>query len=101
MKYMVDEMIENLAPILREEGIDCRTIYEWIDGKRQKSRKIDDAEVRRFLRDRKQKGDEITLITSDRDSWRHVDVDEMPVIYVQNALKDYITRLEKSSMPEK
>ena len=92
MKYMADEMIENLAPMLRDEGLECKTVYEWIDGKKQKTRIIDDAEVRAFLKTRRQAGEEITLITLDRDSWRHLDVDGIPVIYVQSAIKEYIAR---------
>lgn len=93
---MADEMIENLAPLLRAEGLDCRTVHEWIDGKKQKTREIHDAEVRKFLRDRKQQGEAITLITTDRDAWEHADVDNLSVIYVQNAIREYIRRRESS-----
>jgi hypothetical protein len=29
LKYMVDEMMEDLAKMLKDDGIDCRTVHEW------------------------------------------------------------------------
>jgi hypothetical protein len=49
MKYMADEMSEELPDLLRKEGVDCLTVYEWIDGKKQKTRTIEDWEIRKFL----------------------------------------------------
>lgn len=90
MKYVVDEMIEDLAPMLRAEGIDCKTVHECIDGAHEKKRKIHDAEVRRFMIERRAKGENFTLITSDYDSWMQIKSDGLPVIFVQNVLRDYI-----------
>ena len=95
MKYMVDEMIEDLAAMLMKDNIDCRTVHEWIDGTREKNRKIHDAEVRKFILDRKAKGEEIALITNDYDSWMQIKTDALPVIYVQDVLRDYVRHREK------
>jgi hypothetical protein len=83
MKYMIDEVIEDLADLLKADGIDGRTVHEWIDGSKQKKRTIDDSEARKFLGDRRAKGEEITLITIDYGSWKQVSVDGLPVVYVQ------------------
>jgi hypothetical protein len=92
MKYMVDEMMENLAEMLKDDGIDCRTVHEWIRGTKVKQDKIHDADVRKFLLERKREGVEITLITTDSDSAEHVGVDGLPVIYVQRLVRDHIRR---------
>ena len=94
MKYMADEMIEDLAEMLKADGIDCRTVFEWIDGTKVKTRTIHDAEVRKFIQDRKNKGEEITLITKDHESWEQVSADGLPVIYVQNIVREFIRRQE-------
>ena len=83
-------MLEKLAEVLREDGIDCRTVHEWIGGAKQKNRRIHDAEVRKFLEAHRKEGEEITLITNDEDSWRQVQADGLPVIYIPNLVRDYI-----------
>jgi hypothetical protein len=93
MKYIADEMIEGLAEILRKDGIDCRTVHECIEGSLAKTRKIHDAEVRRFIKERKAQGEDFTLITCDYDSWMQIKADGLPVMYVQNVLRDYIRTL--------
>ena len=93
MKYMTDEMIEGLAVILKSDGVDCRTVHEWIDGTKEKKRKIDDAEIRIFIRNRKSKGEDITLITTDGNSWRQLAADGLPVIFVQDVLREYVRSL--------
>ena len=90
MKYMADEMLEELPEILRKDGIDCRTAHEWIDGAKQKKRVIKDYEIRKFLAKRRAEGEEITLITNDGDSWEQVQADGLPVIYVPNLVRAYI-----------
>jgi hypothetical protein len=90
MKYMADEMLEGLPEYLREKGIDCRTPYEWIDGTKEKKRTIRDWEIRKFLGQKKSEGEEITLITADRDSCEQVRADGLPVIYVPETIRDFI-----------
>jgi uncharacterized protein with PIN domain len=90
MKCIADEMIENLAVILRRDGVDCRTVHECIGGSRVKTRKIHDAEVRRFMNERKARGEDFTLITSDSHSWEQVKSDGLPAIYVQHVLREYV-----------
>ncbi len=95
MKYMTDEHLENLAPILREAGLDCQTVHEWILGAKQKKRKIKDAEIRKFIQAKKEKGEEITLITNDENSWEQVSADGLPVIYIPHVIRDLILSKEK------
>lgn len=90
MKYMADEMLEDLPEVLKKAGIDCRTNYEWIDGTRSKKRVIGDHEVRRFIAGRRDQGEEITLITKDYESWKQIEADGLPVIYVPNLVRDHI-----------
>lgn len=91
---MIDEMMENLAKLLREKGVNCRTVNEWIEGSKQKTRVHKDAEVRKFLLDRRKQGEVITLITTDGNLVEHAKVDELPVIYVQELVRDHILRIE-------
>jgi hypothetical protein len=95
MKYMADEMFEELPDLLRKEGIDCRTVYEWIDGKKQKTRTIEDWEIRKFLAQKTNQGEEITLITKDEDSWKQIQADGLSVIYVPQVIRDFILNREK------
>ena len=69
--------MENLAVMLKEDGIDCRTIHEWMHGTKAKEGKIPDAQVRKFLLDKKKEGVDITLITTDCDLAEHVNVDDL------------------------
>jgi len=92
MKFMADEMLEGLPALLRENGIDCRTPYEWIDGTKEKKRTIKDWEIRKFLSQKKLQGDEIILITADGDSCEQIRADDLPVIYVPEVIRDYILR---------
>ena len=41
-------MMEDLAKQLRVDGIDCKTVHEWIAGAKQKTRKIEDHEIRKI-----------------------------------------------------
>ena len=91
---MTDEMMEDLAKQLRDDGIDCRTVHEWIDGVKQKTRKIEDYEVRRFLLNKKNQGDVVVLITKDYDSWKQVGADELPVIYVNEVIREHVLKRE-------
>ncbi len=95
MKYMADEMLEELPDLLRKEGVDCRTAYEWIDGKKQKTRVIEDWEIRKFLAERKKQGEDITLITKGEDSWKQIKADGLPVIYVPQIVRDFVLSKEK------
>jgi len=67
LKYIVGEMTENLTKILKNDGIDARTVHEWIRGSSVKQGKIHDPEIRKFLLERRKEGEEITLITMDGD----------------------------------
>lgn len=88
---MADEMIEDVAKILTEAGIDCRTPHEWMFGKKQKDgKKIHDAELRKFLQERKAEGEDITLITADYDSWMQIKSDGLPVMFVPEIIRNHI-----------
>lgn len=95
MKYMVDEMLEELPDLLRKVGIDCRTAYEWIDGTKQKTRTIEDWEIRKFLAHKKSEGEEVTFITKDRESWKQIQADGLSVIYVPEVVRDFVLSREK------
>ena len=65
-------------------------------GKKQKDgKKIHDAELRKFLRERKEQGEDITLITADYDSWMHVKSDGLPVMFVPEIIRNYIRESSK------
>lgn len=96
MEYMADEMLEGLPELMKDTGIDCKTVFEWIDGAKQKRRKIEDWEIRKFLAKRRSEGEEIALITNDYDNWKQVEADGLPVIYVPLLIKDYLLKLEVS-----
>jgi hypothetical protein len=34
MKYMANEMLEEFPEILRKDGIDCRTVHEWLEAQK-------------------------------------------------------------------
>lgn len=95
MKYMADEMLEKVAKLLKDEGVDCRTAHEWIDGTKQKKRKIKDWEIRKFLADRRRQGEEITLITNDENNWEQVRADGLSVIYVPELIRDLVLSGQK------
>ncbi len=92
MKYLADEMIEDLAKLLRDKGIDCRTVHEWIDGNKIKNRDINDDEIRAFIQSRKMEGVEITLVTSDRKSRTKSEKLGLQVLYVPEIIREYILR---------
>ncbi len=92
MEYMADEMLEKLPEYLNGGGIVCRTVFEWIDGSKQKKRKIQDWEIRKFLASRKARGEDITLITNDEDSCKQVRADGLPVMYVPEVIREQILR---------
>jgi hypothetical protein len=96
MEYMADEMLEGLPEVLKDAGIDCKTVFEWIDGAKQKKRKIEDWEIRKFLAKRRSEGEEIALITNDYDNWKQVEADNLPVIYVPLLIRDCLIKREGS-----
>lgn len=96
MKYMADEMLEGLPELLKGTGIDCKTVFEWIDGAKQKKRKIEDWEIRKFIAKRRSEGEEIALITNDYENWKQVEADNLPVIYVPLLIRDHLLKLEGS-----
>lgn len=80
--------------MLRAKGIDCRTVHEWIVGTKQKTRIIEDWEVRKFLGDRMKEGEAITLITNDEDSMKQVRADGIQAIYLPELVRDYVLSRE-------
>ena len=91
MKYMADEMLEKVADILRKDGVDCRTTHEWIEGTKQKKRKIKDWEIRKFMAESRSQGQDITLITNDENNWEQVQADGLSVIYVPELVRAFIS----------
>jgi len=90
MKYMADEMLEELPQVLANVGIECKIVFEWIDGAKQKTRKINDSEIRKFLQQKQDEGEPVTLVTNDRDSYEQITADGLPVIYILNFIRDYL-----------
>jgi hypothetical protein len=91
---MVDEMLEDLSEILKQNQFYCKTVNEWIEGSPEKLRKIHDPEIRGFLIKRKEAGEDITLITADRELAGHVDIDGLSVINVQKLVLAKVRELE-------
>ena len=92
----MDEMLEKVPEYLKGTGVECTTIHESILGSKQKTRKVKDSEVRKFLAEQKAMGIEITLVTNDEESCNQIRADDLPVLYVPELIRDYILRKQRS-----
>ncbi len=63
MKYMTDANISGLANELKDQGIDCQTVYEIMMNKNDTRVQIKDPEIVKFLHGQNKKMTLITLAT--------------------------------------
>jgi len=89
MRYMTDANLADIAPELREKGIDCQTCHKLMRNNETSQVSIPDGEVAQFIREAQ---GAITLIVMDHDLAEHCKFGKLPHIRVQDAVADYILR---------
>lgn len=89
MKYMTDASLADLAPELRQKGIDCETCHKLMRNTEHSQIKIPDGEIAQFIREA---GGSITLIVMDHDLAEHCKYGNLPHVRVQDVVADFILR---------
>ena len=89
MRYMTDASLADMAPELRQKGIDCQTCHKLMRNTEDSRIKIPDGEIAEFVR---HAGRSLTLIVMDHDLAEHCKFGKLPHIRVQDAVAEYILR---------
>ena len=89
MRYMTDASLADMAPELRQKGIDCETCHMLMRNTKDSRIKIPDGEIVQFIRDAQ---GTITLIVMDHDLAEHCKFGKLPHVRVQDAVAEYILR---------
>jgi hypothetical protein len=86
---MTDASLADIAPELRQKGIDCQTCHKLMRNTEDSRIQIPDGEIAQFLREAK---GSVTLIVMDHDLAEHCKFGKLPHLRVQEAVADYIIR---------
>jgi hypothetical protein len=87
MRYMTDASLADMAPELRERGIDCETVHKLMRGNESSQERISDREIAQFLRD---SNGAITLIVMDHDLAEHCKHGKLSHVRVQDAVAYHV-----------
>ncbi len=86
---MTDASLADIAPELRQKGIDCETCHKLMRGTEDSRIKIPDGEIAQFIRDA---GGSLTLIVMDHNLAEHCKFGKLPHIRVQDAVAEHLLR---------